>query len=257
MFYLISKLFTFLLMPIGLLLVLVFNMIISKNRTKTKWIGFFTLLLTFLFSSPFLINQWAKCWEMPEKNIENLKNYDVGILLTGGIINSSSKYPTNLHLISSSDRLWQTLQLYKTGKIKRILISGGDTSILNKNILTEIDFALQFLIKNGVPKERIILEKKARNTFENAKFTAIILARNYPNGEGSFLLISSGFHLKRALACFAKQGIKTDYFSTNPLVSNLPFNIIDIIPSSAALNESELLSKELIGYWVYKMMGYA
>jgi uncharacterized SAM-binding protein YcdF (DUF218 family) len=128
---------------------------------------------------------------------------------------------------------------------------------LTKKELTEIDYALLFLLQNGVPDENIILEKSSRNTFENAKYTSEILSQKFPNGKAAFLLISSSYQLKRALACFENQGIQMDYFATNPITTHQPFDIIDFIPTSSAKNQSELLLKELTGFFIYKIMGYA
>jgi uncharacterized SAM-binding protein YcdF (DUF218 family) len=253
MFYLISKLFAFLVLPLGILLILVICMIISKNRTKTKQLGFLTLSLTYLFSCPLVVHFITYRWEIPPRNIQNIENYDLGILLTGGLINENAKFPDNLHLSPSGDRLWQTLQLFKKEKIKSIIISGGDNSILSNKKQTEIDYAYKFLVGNGIPSNAIIIENKARNTHDNAVFSAkIIRNKKYKK----LLLITSAFHERRALACFKKQGIVLAAYPTNPFTSSSEIEILDLIPTGNAFKNSELIMKEVVGFLVYKIMGY-
>ncbi|WP_341226180.1 YdcF family protein [uncultured Arcticibacterium sp.] len=255
MFYIVSKLFTFLLMPLGIIMVLTFCVIVCKNRTKAKKLGFLTLLLTYLFSVPILENALVKYWETPQKNIDNLATYEVGILLTGGLINSSTKYPDNLNLDTSGDRLWQTLHLFKEGKIKHIIISGGNISLINKSERTEIEYAYQFLIKNGVAKELILLDKKARNTNENAINSSTILNEKFK--DASCLIITSAFHMKRAVACFKKRGVSVSSFPSNVISSYRNTFILDFLPSTDSLLVNSRIFKEIIGLTIYKIMGYA
>jgi uncharacterized SAM-binding protein YcdF (DUF218 family) len=254
MFYIFSKLFTFLIMPLGILLILIFSMIISKNRTNSRKLGILTLLLTYLFSCPAINYMLASCWEIPTKNIRTIRSHDVGILLTGGLLQEDSKFPNNYHLGSSADRIWQTLHLYKMKKITSVIITGGDISIFNKKKAKEIDYAYQFLLLNGIPKDKITLESKARNTHENAKNSAELIQKNFFNK--SLLLITSSYHSKRALACFRKEGLVPSIFPSNPMINYMPLEIIDFIPSAYAFKNTELLLKEMMGYVIYKTMGY-
>ena len=252
MFYLFSKLFTFLLMPLGILIMLISSMIISKNRTKSRKLGFLTLLLTYLLSCPASSYMLAKYWETPTKNISTIENHDIGILLTGGLLQENAKFPNNYHLGSSGDRLWQTLHLFKMKKINAVIITGGDISIFNKKKAKEIDYAYQFLLLNGIPKDKITLESKARNTHENAKYSTVLIQK-----DKSVLLITSAYHTKRALACFRKEGLVLTSYSTNPLSIYNQLGIIDFIPSAYAFKNTELFFKEIIGFAIYKIMGYA
>ncbi len=254
MFYILSKLFSFLILPTGIVLILVLIMIKVKNHTKRKWIGFLTVSLTYLFSMPLFINEIAKYWEYPQMAIDQVEPHKVGILLTGGLIDADTKFPNNIGLGSSGDRLWQTLHLYQKGKIEHIVISGGDTSILTKKKKTEIDYALSFLLQNNTRREHIHLESLSRNTSENAKNTADLLSKKFKNE--SCLLITSGYHMKRADACFKKQGIAVTTFSTNMLYESRSLDVYDFIPKASTFDDFNLLYKEMIGVAAYKLMGY-
>ena len=255
MFYLISKLLAFLIMPLGILLILVISLILTKNHTKRKIQGVFIILLTYILSCPAIVNMVLKKWETPQTKVQSIKKHKVGILLTGGLNNAGVKYPENLNLDFSGDRLWQTHLLFKEGMIEYIIITGGDISILSKKEFTEIDLAYQYLLKNGVPADRIILEKKARNTHENALFSSKIINERFQNP--SIMLITSAFHMKRATACFEKQEIKLTAFPSSFIGYTNKSDIIDFIPVTRMLGVSELIIKEWVGLIAYKIMGYA
>ncbi|WP_304233241.1 YdcF family protein [Jiulongibacter sediminis] len=255
MFYLLSKLLTFIVMPLGIILILIILMIKSKNRTKAKKLGLFTIFLTYLFSCPAVVNKALTLWESPQKNIEDLEATNAGVLLTGGLMNAYLPFNENLHLNYAGDRLWQTLHLYQKGKIQNIIITGGDISVLSKKKVTEIDLSKDFLIQNGVPPEHIFLEKKARNTHENAMYVKQLMDEKFPDQE--IILITSAFHMKRAAACFKKEGVKLQTYPSHIMSMKTSLDLPDLLPSSGSFGLSETLFKEFVGLLVYKIAGYA
>ena len=255
MFYIFSKIIGALFKPIGLLILSILYITLTKNHTKIKRKGIIVVLILYFFSCPVFVNSILRCWESPLKDISSLKKYDFGIVLTGGIINENASKKNAIILGDQGDRIWQTLCLYRNKKVSRIIISGGDFSVNpEKKISYENDKAKEFLLQNGVPKEDIIQEKKSINTYENALFSAEILKQN--NEKPSVLLISSSFHLKRAEACFKKQGLKPDIYGTAYLGYGDSSNFVDFLPSTVALKNSEYIFKEGIGILAYWFFGY-
>ena len=122
----------------------------------------------------------------------------------------------NISLRRSGDRIFQAITLYSTGHIKKILIS-GDSGQVGERGLHEAKQLKEVLLKWGIPEEDIITEEVSKNTFENAQETKKVLAK-YPELK-SKLLITSGTHMRRALGCFQKQGIKCACFSTDHYVN--------------------------------------
>ena len=68
-----------------------------------------------------------------------------------------------------ADRVTQALQLYRMGKIKKILITGGQ-GLNPTNTSSEAELLKRFLIMTGMPKTDILIEEKSVNTRENALF---------------------------------------------------------------------------------------
>lgn len=160
----------------------------------------------------------------------------------------------NLFLGSHADRFTQALLLYKEKKLKKILISGGDLKLVSRPIQSEGKLAAEFLIKCGVKPSDIILENRAVNTYQNAKFTAELIRKNYPGQK--YILLSSASHLPRAIACFEKQGFRITPFGTDYMSKKRRFLWIQLIPSGYALDDAQTLMHEWVGFLIYKLMGY-
>ena len=145
-------------MPIGILCLLLGYAIHTKNRTKSKKLVATALIFLYIFANPLLINELLLWWETPPTSISTVKIHDVGILLTGGIINDEKLPQENIFLGKSADRIAQTIELYKKGKINKILISGGEISVLGKTHKKEIEEIAKYLIISGIPNDKIFLE---------------------------------------------------------------------------------------------------
>jgi uncharacterized SAM-binding protein YcdF (DUF218 family) len=59
------------------------------------------------------------------------------------------------------------------------------------------------MVAMGVARDRVTIEDKARNTDENARFTAAIV---HPEASQRWLIVTSAFHMPRAMGVFEKAG---------------------------------------------------
>lgn len=59
----------------------------------------------------------------------------------------------------------------------------------------------------GIPKERLEIDRRARNTQENAEFAKAIAAQK--NGE-RWLLVTSAYHMPRSVGLFRKVGFAVE-----------------------------------------------
>jgi uncharacterized SAM-binding protein YcdF (DUF218 family) len=256
MFYIVaSKFFTFLIMPAGILSFLLVYAIYTKNRTKAKKLVISAFIFFYIFTNPFLINELMLWWEVAPTSISVVKPHDIGIILTGGATNDDKLPKENIFLGISSDRIGQAIELYKKGKINKILISGGSIDILGKTPKKEIEEIAKYLIISGIPSDSILLETHARNTRENAVNCSKILKKHFAHQK--YILITSGFHLKRAIACFEKVGIKVTPYGANYFSHERQFLISYLFPKEEYFGYSHLLFREIIGYWVYQIMAWA
>ncbi len=254
MFYIVSKFFTFLVMPAGILCFLLAYASYTKNRTKSKKLVISAFIFFYIFTNPFLINELLLWWEVPPTSISAVKPHDIGIILTGGTTKDNKLPRENIFLGISSDRIGQAVELYKKRKINKILISGGSLTVFEKTPKKEVEEIAKYLIISGIPSDSIMLETDSQNTRENAINCSKILKKHFAHQ--SYLLITSGYHLRRAIKCFEKVGIKVTPFGSNYFSHEHEFFLYYLIPQEVCLGYSQLIFREIIGYWVYKMSGW-
>lgn len=106
--------------------------------------------------------------------------------------------------VLSSIRKWQhfdnrikaTAELYKAGKIKKIIASGGDYRASQKFGYDEPATIRDSLVARGIPSDKIILDYEGTRSYNS-------IAKAKRNGISGFVLISQKDHNERAL-CIAK-----------------------------------------------------
>jgi uncharacterized SAM-binding protein YcdF (DUF218 family) len=98
------------------------------------------------------------------------------------------------------DRAFRAIELYRAGAAPSILVTGAGDYY---QIKTQLVLA-------GVPDNSIFLEKQARNTKENAEFSARWLREHNAK---TAILITSWFHARRALASFHHFGSDMEFSS--------------------------------------------
>ncbi|MDQ3051827.1 MAG: YdcF family protein [Bacteroidota bacterium] len=254
MFFYLSKILHFLIAPLTwfMMLAIVARFVKQPERKRRWWVAAFLVLI--IFSNPFLANEAMQLWEMAPVNVNSIHEpYDVGILL-GGSLRSYDQQIARPVYSQSVDRLLQTIALYKGGKIKKILLSGGSGSVTRPDE-RESEIILKVLEQTGIPASDIIIENASRNTFENAVYTADILKKNYPSGR--FLLITSSFHMRRSQASFIKTGLEITIFPVDPRAhSNIYTPENALFPHAGALLIWDALIHEWIGILTYKLAGY-
>lgn len=254
MFFFLSKTLNYMTMPLVIVCgCFVLSLFLKAKNWKTRFfkIGLVSLLF---FSNDFITNEVVQWWEVaPTPFVAIQKRYDYGILLTG--IGKSEMEPGDrVYFSRGADRVTHTLQLYKLGLIKKILVSGGNGKLSAVN-RQEADAIAEVLVLMGVVSSDILIENKSRNTHESA-VEVIKLYRDTIKPE-QCLLITSAFHCRRSKACFEKQGWNVDIFSTDFLSHRRKFTPdVLIIPSVEALNHWHILVREWTGILAYKLMGY-
>ncbi len=255
MFYFLSKTIDVFIKPVTWFLLLLIISLLVKNKTKRKRILFFTLAIIYLSSNQFIANELMLWWEIPPVTIASIQEEkpQTAVVLTG-IVNNFKKPEDRVHISRGADRVLHPLQLYSEGVIEKIIIVGGYTTYdgITKK---EADKLKNLLTVCGVNKEDIWTESESRNTYENAvKAKQIIQEKSL---EGEVLLVTSAFHMRRAIACFEKQNIKVKAFSVDFYTSDNSYNLKSfLLPDVGALEKNTKLIREIVGFLVYKIRGY-
>jgi uncharacterized SAM-binding protein YcdF (DUF218 family) len=103
-----------------------------------------------------------------------------------------------------------------------------------------------------VAPERILIENASRNTYENAVFTRDLLK---PRPEDRWLLVTSAYHMLRAIGIFPHVGFDVIRFSVDFRTRDVsgvwrPFGSI-----GAGLERADLAAKEWIGLVAFRLTG--
>ena len=111
-------------MPLTIVMILILSGAVFFRRKWSKkllWAGVGLLLF---FTNPSLSNLALLAWEPDFKSFEEIENHEIGIVLTG-VTNLSKTAYDRTFFNKGADRITHALQLYRMGKIKKILITGG------------------------------------------------------------------------------------------------------------------------------------
>lgn len=193
--------------------------------------------------------------EWPIVKAEEAPKVDAIVLLGGGMGSNTNVYPY-AEMWGGADRVWHAARLYKAGKAPIVIPTGCG----------ERESAVPLLRDFGVPDEAILVEDKARNTEENAKFVERMLAtKNAKNtkdgsaGKKSVLLVTSAWHMRRSVLMYKKYapGLEiipaaADYEATVNM--GHPSCFKDIWPDAELLFRNSYIFKEYLGYWGYRLV---
>jgi uncharacterized SAM-binding protein YcdF (DUF218 family) len=253
MFFILSKTVGYLARPLVVILLLFISSVLTGSKIWKRRL-FIAALASLLFcSNEFISNEVMQLWELPPTPFSEIrKSYEVGILLTG-VTKSNFSPNDRVYFQRSSDRVTHTLQLYKLGHIKKILISGGSGTIMERTKeADELSLVLQMM---GVPGEDLIIENQSDNTYQSAVAVKKMIDGTYTSEE--CLLITSGYHMRRSRACFKKAGLDIDTFSVDFLSNKRAFTPdVLLVPKIESIAAWQVLSKEWVGMLAYKIAGY-
>ncbi len=130
----------------------------------------------------------------------------------------------------------------------RIIYSGGDGSLRGTDG-AEADYLQSLLDSFGVGRDRVTLERRSRNTAENATFSKAIAQ---PKPGERWLLVTSAVHMPRAIGAFRQAGFPVEAypvsFRTDVDYRFKPIPAIgaNLVRLDAAMNEWT----GLLAYWL-------
>ena len=176
----------------------------------------------------------------------------VGIIVLGGGIEAGlSEARDQIVVNDAGERPIYLADLARRFPAARLVFSGGSGFI--RGGIAEADILSRQADVIGVPRTRLILENRSRNTQENAAFSASLVQ---PKPGERWLLVTSAWHMPRAVGCFRQAGFTVDAFPVDYRTrgwSDLTrFNGF----ASDGLFQLDLAVKEWIGLVVYRWSGY-
>lgn len=251
--YLLTKLLPLFVYPLGLAILFSLLGLIAALRGHAGRAAVFILLgvlilwgsATNVFST-FVINSLEQ--DYPPVSIEQMPKADA-IVVLGGFTNATGTGIRLIELNDAVDRLFHGMRLYRAGKAPRVMLIGGAA----EGSSPEADFMADLLSEFAVPRDKMLLENRSRNTRENGVNAVKIMQEN---GIKKILLVTSAYHMRRAKGVFEKLGIDVVPAATDYQVPEPDPSILDWLPDAGALELTTLGIKEYLGWWVYRLRGW-
>lgn len=175
----------------------------------------------------------------------------VGVVVLGG--STETSYVATAHpqpqLTDAAERMTAPVALLRRNAHLRVLYTGGGPTALDAEF-TEAQRAKLFFDSMGLTGQKVEYEGASRNTHENATLTAQLPGVNKAQ---RWLLVTSAWHMPRAMAAFVKAGWNvTAYpvdFHTGPSTPWTEYSLV------SGTRRWQLVLHELLGALVYRMTG--
>ena len=127
----------------------------------------------------------------------------------------------------------------------QVIISG--TNPLQPETNNEARIIETFLIERGMDPVNLTVEDKSRNTLENAVNAQKLI------GQETFFLITSAYHLPRAMWVFRAAGENPIAIPTDPKIKFGRYNLFDWLPSAKNIEKVDLAAHEYFGIIYYRL----
>ena len=254
LFFYISKLIWLLFSPDSLLLILIILSLtllyLGKTRSAKKILTTTSLLLILIALFP--IGEWLlyPLESRFQTNPTLPEKIDGVIVLSGAEKPELAHIWNQVELGSSAERVLSFIKLAHQYPKSKLIFTGGTGSLINQEYKAA-DVAKILFQEQEFDIERIIFERKSRNTYEN-----IINSKNIvkPNKNEKWILITTGWHMPRSIGISCKSGwsvipYPVDHQTKKDDLLRIDFNLSD------NLKTLKTGIKEWLGLFAYYLSG--
>jgi uncharacterized SAM-binding protein YcdF (DUF218 family) len=214
------------------------------------------LAIFYLTGHSVLINELCLLWEpapiVVSDSTQLMPASKVCVILGG--YSGFDHTRNRVGFTEASERLFYPLQNILNHRIDTVILTGGSASIVMKKYY-ESNHIAKYLKGYGVNGNRIFIDAKSRNTYENAVETKKIL--DALKITEPVLLVTSAFHMRRSMGCYEKAGVKYIAYPVHYLGNaTRDYNLEAwLIPSTGAMEKFQTLLREVVGMISYKITG--
>jgi len=174
-----------------------------------------------------------------------------GIVVLGGAVTADVALARNdVALNEAAERMTAAVELARRYPNTRIIFAGGGSERAFRG--SESDAALRLFERLGLAPGRVVTEDKSRNTAENAVFARQIAM---PKPGERWLLVTSAYHLPRAVGAFRKAGFAVEAYPVDWRTRG-PEDALRPFPSlGEGLRRTDIAMREWTALVVYWLLG--
>jgi uncharacterized SAM-binding protein YcdF (DUF218 family) len=209
MFFYLSKIFWFFMQPLNLAIFLLLAGLLAALFRRRRRLAAAGTVFAFLILA---LSAWTSLGAVMLNPLEERfprpplpQKVDGIVVLGGGFEGAINLVRGGYELNAGGDRMVETAILALRFSNAKVVVSGGTGELLLEGE-GDATTAPRLLGALGVSADRLVLENKSRNTYENAIFTKELVT---PKPGETWLLVTSAFHMPRAKALFDKAGFPT------------------------------------------------
>jgi uncharacterized SAM-binding protein YcdF (DUF218 family) len=130
-----------------------------------------------------------------------------GVVVLSGPIDPELSAARGVAVVGgAADRLIAAAALARRYPNARVIYTGGSANLIFDEA-READYATALFESLGVSRTQLSIERRARNTQENAEFSKVMAA---PKSGERWLLVTSAYHMPRAVGVFRNAGFAVE-----------------------------------------------
>jgi uncharacterized SAM-binding protein YcdF (DUF218 family) len=228
---------------------------LPSSPTRLRWfriLAVAALVIVWLLGAPLVSTIAAGLLESRSQPFDRTTTarFDAVVVLGAGVSGKGSLRPADQLSGLSMQRTLCGADLFAEGRAPRLVLTGGTAAIFGEAPKEAVEMR-RLAIRLGVPEEAIVVDDRARTTYENALEVKRVL------GQGSILLVTSASHMPRAAGLFRKQGFTVTTAPCTYRLQEWPnvwsnLDLLDFFPILWALDGFTNTLAEVVGmitYW--------
>ena len=224
-------------------LILIIILVMWASLFRSKRAGLAAICILIVCSLPLVSNKLISFLERDYLLVSpvNAKTADAIVVLSG-MVESVWVGAEKIINWSDPDRFFAGLDIFKSGKSNFIIFTRGKLPWTTSQ--PEGEILREQAIKLGIASEHIFLTREAHNTSDEAIAVKELMKKNNLN---SIILVTSSYHMPRAMASFRNLSIETESYATDYIGNKNELNWLSFIPSANALEKTSSGVREVLG----------
>lgn len=257
-FFFASKIGWFLIKPPNALLFCLLVWLVARRLRRHRLAGLFLTMLL-LYGGTILLTPLP---ELAVRVLEDrfpvtpvVEEEVAGIIVLGGATGDSAVAAARGQplLDDAAERLTAAMALHRQMPGKPLVVTGYSGRLRPRG-WSEAEITARLFEQQGIDPARVHFEAQSRNTAENARQTAALAAElAKTGGTGRWLLVTSAWHMPRAVASFRAQGLEVTAFPVD--FRTEPDNLRWPRDPSSSLGLAGMALHEWLGLLVYYLAG--